>query len=254
MDRQNGGFGRGFSHSNGIEVQQVPTGRSQPIRQEEDWSMPTNIERREHITERHEMSQAPSPNTSPPTDNRLFTNWISVDIHRERTSQCNTSTRSTELNRTQTDNQMEQPGIEPARIEVRGNTLNDDVTTVPSTHQQLSQVDKRLIDRATNTSEVESRTQREETRINILSSDNNRDVQMLTSHDGVSSYEADIIRGSPMRTHTTDIIPQLDGPTSVRMRRRSIPEPIQRTTMISRGGYPDVSDSDSQDNRRLSDG
>ena len=46
---------------------------------------------------------------------------------------------------------MEQPGTEPARIEVRGNTLNDDVMTVPSTHQQLSQVDTRLIDRETNT-------------------------------------------------------------------------------------------------------
>ena len=155
-----------------------------------------------------------------------------------------------ELTRTQTDNQMEQPGTEPARIEVRGNTLNDDVTTVPSTHQQLSQVDTRLSDRGTNTSEVESRTQREETRINILSSDNNRDVQMLTSYDGVSSCEADIIRGSPMRIHTTDIIPQIDGPTSVCMRRRFEQEPIQRTTMLPGGGYPDVSDSDSQDNRR----
>ena len=49
MDRPNGGFGRGFSCSNGIEVQQAPTGRSQPDRQEEDWSMPTNVERREII-------------------------------------------------------------------------------------------------------------------------------------------------------------------------------------------------------------
>ena len=54
MDRPNGGLGRGFSHGNGIEVQQAPTGRSQPDRQEEDWSMPTNIERRENDTERHE--------------------------------------------------------------------------------------------------------------------------------------------------------------------------------------------------------
>ena len=98
--------------------------------------------------------------------------------------------------------------------------------TVPSTHQQLSQVDTRLINRETNMSEVESRTQREETRINILSSDNNRDVQMLTSHSGISSHEADIIRGSPIRTHIMDIIPQLDGPTSVHMRRRSEQEPI----------------------------
>ena len=208
MDRPNGGFGRGFSRGNGIEVQQAPTGRSQPDRQEEDWSIPTNVERRENDTERHDTPQAPPPNVPPPMEDRLFINWSSIDTPRERTSQCNTSARSTEQNRTQIDNQMEHPGIEPARIELRGNTLNDDVMTVPSTNQQLSQVDTRLIDRETNTSEVESRTQREETRINILSSDNNRDIQMLISHDGVSSYEADMIRGSPMRTHTTDIIPQ----------------------------------------------
>ena len=38
------------------------------------------------------------------------------------------------------------------------------------------------------------------------------------------------------------------------MRRRSEQEPIQRTTMIPRGGYPDESDSDSHDNRRPHDG
>ena len=51
MDRPNGGLGRGFSCGNGIEVQQAPMGRSQPDRQEEDWSIPTNVERRENDTE-----------------------------------------------------------------------------------------------------------------------------------------------------------------------------------------------------------
>ena len=51
-----------------------------------------------------------------------------------------------------------------------------------------------------------------------------------------------------------DIIPQLDGPTSGHTRRRSEQELIQRTTMIPRGGYPDESDSDSHNNRRLHDG
>ena len=49
--------------------------------------------------------------------------------------------------------------------------------TFPSTHQQLNQVGTRQIDRETNTSEVALRTQREETRIDILSS-NERDIQM----------------------------------------------------------------------------
>ena len=44
--------------------------------------------------------------------------------------------------------------------------------TSPSTHQQPSQGGTRLIDREKNMSEVEVRTQRDEIRINILTSDN----------------------------------------------------------------------------------
>ena len=44
MDRLNGGFGRGYSQGNGERVQQAPTDRQQPDRQEEEWSIPTNTE------------------------------------------------------------------------------------------------------------------------------------------------------------------------------------------------------------------
>ena len=145
-----------------------------------------------------------------------------------------------------------QPRLESVRNAAMGNTLLD-VTTVPSTCQQLSQVGTRLTDRETKTSEVELRSQREETRINILSNPS-RDVQMPTSHSGISSHETNIMGGSPVQIHTMDIIPQLDGPTSVHTRRRSEQEPIQRTTTIPRGGYPNESDSDSHDNRRPYDG
>ena len=56
------------------------------------------------------------------------------------------------------------------------------MTTFPSTHQQPSQGGTRLIDRETNISEVEVRTQREETRMNMLNSDNrdiHRDIQII---------------------------------------------------------------------------
>ena len=66
MDRPNGGFRRGISQGNRIEAQQIPTDRLQPDRQEEDWSMPTNVERRENEIERHEISQAPPPNVPLP--------------------------------------------------------------------------------------------------------------------------------------------------------------------------------------------
>ena len=57
--------------------------------------------------------------------------------------------------------------MDPVRDEAVGNIIND-VMTVPSTHQQLSQVGTRFVDRETNTSEVEVRSLREETRIDTI--------------------------------------------------------------------------------------
>ena len=159
-------------------MHQVQTGRTQQDRQEE-WSIPTNTERRENDIERRESQRAPPP-APPPTEDRLFTDWSSIDSPRERTSQRNVSARNTELNIDQIDNQTDQPGSEPARIKARGNTLGD-VVTFSSACRQPSQGGTRLIDRETNTSEVEVRTQREETRIDNMSSNdiiisNNRDT------------------------------------------------------------------------------
>ena len=67
---------------------------------------------------------------------------------------------------TQTVNQTEQPELDPARNEAVG-SIFDDVMTVLSTCQQLRQVDTRFIDRETNTSEVEVRSRREESRTDI---------------------------------------------------------------------------------------
>ena len=61
----------------------------------------------------------------------------------------------------QSVNHTEQPTIDPAGNEVMGNILND-AMTIPSAHQQSSQVGTRFVDRETNTSEVEVRPQREE--------------------------------------------------------------------------------------------
>ena len=82
-------------------------------------------------------------------------------------------------------------------------------------------------------SEVEVRAQREETRIDNLSS-NDRDTQMPTSCSGLSSYDAEITGGSPIRTHTVDMIPQLDGPTSVCARRG-----ISENTGTEQETYPE---------------
>ena len=69
------------------------------------------------------------------------------------------------------------------------------------------------------------RTQIEEIRIGNLSSNevivlNDRDTQMPTSCSGLSSYDTAITEGSHIKTYTAEMIPQLDGPTSVCSRRR----------------------------------
>ena len=48
-------------------------------------------------------------------------------------------------------------------------------------------------------------------------------------------------------------MPQLDDPTSVCVRRRQPVPVVRRRTMIPGEGYPDVSDSDSHDNRSRED-
>ena len=202
MDRPNGGFRREYSQGNGVGAQHALIDRPQPDRQEEDWSIPTNVERREDI-ERHETSQWPPLDVPPPTEERLFTDWSSIDSPRERISQHNQSAKSVEPNMTVI--QTEQPTVDPAGNEVLGNTLSD-MMTIPSTCQQLSQVGTRFVDREINMSEVEVRPQREKMRTDIKHS-HSRGVQVPTSHSDLSSHDTDIVGGSPARPHVNDIMP-----------------------------------------------
>ena len=125
----NGGLGRGFSCGSGRDVNQVHTARIQQDRQEEDWSVPSNMERRKNAMERCESPRAPP---TPPSEDRLFMDWSSIGSPRERTEPQNDLVRDIVPNINQPDNQTVQPGSEPARIEVMGNTLSD-VMTFPST-------------------------------------------------------------------------------------------------------------------------
>ena len=175
----------------------------------------------------------------------MFTNWSSIDCPGERVTQRNQSARSVEPNIAV--NQAEQPTIGLEESEVLGNTLSD-VTTIPRTHQQLSQVGTRFVDRETNTSAVYIRPHREETGIDIKHT-HSKGVQVPTSHSELSSHDTDIVGGSLARPRIPDIIPQLDGPTSIHARRRHVQEFMERTATMPRGGYPDESDSDSHDNR-----
>ena len=87
MERPNGGFGRGNGHDNNRRPQQPPsTDRPQPVRQEDEWSIPPNNERRDDV-ERCQTAQTSPPAAPPPTEERLFTDWSSEGSPRERANQ-----------------------------------------------------------------------------------------------------------------------------------------------------------------------
>ena len=194
--------------------------------------------------ERHETSQAPPPDVPPPMEERLFTDWSSKDSPRERVTQHSQSARSVEPNITVI--QTEQPTMDPEDDEVLRHILSD-MTTTPSTHIQIDQIGARLVDRETNMSAVDIRPQREEIRMDIKHT-HSKGIQVPTSHSDFSSHDTDIVGDSPARLCIPDVMPQLDGPTSICV-RRNVQEFIQRTATIPRGGYPDESDSDSHNNR-----
>ena len=162
----------------------------------------------------------PPPDVPPPPEERMFTDWSSIDSPRERVTQCNQSARSVEPDITVIP--TEQPTIGPEDSEVLRHILSD-VMTTPSTHIEISQVGARFVDRETNTSEVETRPQREEMRSDIKHT-HSKGIQVPTSHSDISSHDTDVAEGSLARPHIPDIMPQLDGPTSICARRRPVPE------------------------------
>ena len=73
VERPNGGFGRGYSQDNNVRPQQrTPTDRPQPARQEDEWSLPPNVERG-NDAERWPTTQTSPPAVPPPAEERLFT-------------------------------------------------------------------------------------------------------------------------------------------------------------------------------------
>ena len=146
MERPNRGFGRGIGRDNNARPQQqTPTDRPQPARQEDEWSLPPTVERRDKA-ERWQTTQSSPPAAPPPTEERLFTDWSSEGSPRERVNQQIQLARSVESRRTV--NQTEQPLREPGDDEVLRYVLSD-VTTTPSAQIQISQMDARFIDQET---------------------------------------------------------------------------------------------------------
>ena len=118
--------------------------------------------------------------------------------------------------------------------------------TAPSTQEQTNQVGARFTDHEPNTTAVEIRLLRDEVRTDIIQT-HNQGIQLPSSSSGLSSHSVSM-EESIVRSNMPDIMPQLDGPTSIRMQRRQ-PLPIARRTTIHSDGYPDDSDSDFHNNR-----
>ena len=137
---------------------------------------------------------------------------------------------------------MEQSVREPGDDEVLRYVLSD-VTTTPSARIQISQVGARFIDQETNTSEVEIRPPREEVRTDIIHA-HSKGIQVPSSNSELSSHDMNI-DDSIARPRLPVVMPQLDGPASVRVRRRQPVPVVRRKTIIPGEGYPDESDSDS---------
>ena len=167
------------------------------------------------------MLQVPPSEVPPPAEERLFTNWSSENSPRERVVQRVQSARSIKSLRTMT--QAEQNVREPDDNEVLRYVLRD-LTYTPRDSIQISQVGARLIDRETNTSEVEERFPREEVRTDNTHT-HSKGIQVPSSNSEFSSHEMNIIEGPSVRPHIPDTMPQLDGPLSIHTRRkRTIPE------------------------------
>ena len=72
--------------------------------------------------------------TPPPSQERLFTDWSSLESPHARTSPQSVSLRETGQSINQPDNQTAQPGSEPPQIGATGNALHDDINvTSPRT-------------------------------------------------------------------------------------------------------------------------
>ena len=182
-----------------------------------------------------------TPPTPPPSDERLFTDWSSLESPHARTSPQSAPIRETGQSINQPDNQTTQPGSEPTQIGAMGNALCEDINvTSPRTCQQSDELGVRMINMGTNTLDVEVTLQRDGSRIMtsegngqascplvdvILPTGMSEQVPMPHINLSILGYDPESLRSSHMRTQDTGIQEnattlQLDGPVSIPIRDR----------------------------------
>ena len=210
-ERPDRGFAGGNNQNDTIRPQQpAPTDRPTPIRQEDEWSIPPTVERRDDA-ERCQIASTSFPAASPPTEERLFTDWSSEGSPRDRNNQCIQSARNVAPIRT------EPATGEPEEEQAIRHVLSE-VSTTLSVQVQTDQVGTRFVDRETNTSVIDIRPTDEKVRADLVYA-HSIGIQVPSVSSDLSSSivnEKDFMAGSrlPIR------LPQLDGPASVHVKRK----------------------------------
>ena len=113
------------------------------------------------------MRIAEDPPTPPPSDERCFTDWSSLEFPHVRTSPQNVPIREMGQSINQPDNQTTQPGSDPVQIGATGNAFCDNVSS-PRNHQQPDEGGVRMTDMGTNMSDIEVRPHSDGTRVVTL--------------------------------------------------------------------------------------
>ena len=135
VEGTNGDFNRGNGRDNNVRTQPSTSNSGpQPVRQEDEWSVPPADERRDDMGRQQETLVSP-PAAPPPTEERLFTNWSSEDSPRERANQQLQSARSIESRRT--ISQTEQTERESRDVEELRH-VPESMMTVSSTREQTN--------------------------------------------------------------------------------------------------------------------
>ena len=131
MERPERGFAREIGQDNTARPQQpTSTGRPAPVRQEDEWSIPPPVERRD-VVMNCPIASMSSPAAPPPTtEERLFTDWSSESSPRDRNNQCIQSARSAEP-------RTEPVTREPETEQAISHVLSDVLTTPSIRVQQI---------------------------------------------------------------------------------------------------------------------
>ena len=215
-------------------MHQMTSENDQRDRQDENWSIPTNMEGR-NDTRQEPQGIPPAPS---PSEGR-FTDWSSLGSPHVRTSPHGTPNREIEQSANQPDQWATQSGSVPTREEAARDHSQEEVIIPPRICQQPDEQSAQMIDMGTNILNIEARSQRDGIRTAlesnvqatrplvdvILPTGMNKQIQFPNINLSISGYDSETLRGSHARPQEPGMqensaIPQLDGPSTIPSRNQ----------------------------------